>query len=158
MAQVGQHHDLSQQDIPRLFRLEELKGLNLYESSVEEVQQCLLEGHFTSVDYVDFCLRRIHIVNPYLECIIEVNPDALKIAAGLDGERRQVGQFFELYRCETRAMTREPLSRVDSKKGANSETFGRVKLEAYYMAYQYSSKITWPQRTKCKQRPVHGRY
>lgn len=106
-VQVRQHHDLSQQDIPRLFRLEELKGLNLYESSVEEIQQCLSEGHFTSVDYVEFCLRRIHIVNPYLECIIEVNPDAVKIAAGLDGERRQVGP---------RAVTRGPLSRVDFQK------------------------------------------
>ncbi|KAF6220520.1 hypothetical protein HO133_002953 [Letharia lupina] len=88
-TEVRRHHDLSQQDISPLFRLEELKGLNLYECSMEEIQQHLSEGHFTSVDYVEFCLRRIYNVNPYLECIIEINPDATKIAAELDDERRQ---------------------------------------------------------------------
>lgn len=91
------HHGLSQQDIPYLFRLEELKGLDLYESSVEEIQQSLSEGQFTSVDYVQLCLRRIHIVNPYLECIIDVNPDAIEIAAELDDERRQVRGTLEIY-------------------------------------------------------------
>lgn len=90
VAPVRLHHDISQQNVPCLFRLEELKGLDVYESSVDEIQQSLSEGHFTSVDYVEFCLRRIHNVNPYLECIIEVNPDAVKIAAQLDEERHQV--------------------------------------------------------------------
>lgn len=98
-AQVRPHHDLSQQDVPDLFRLEELKGLDLYERSVEEIQQRLSGGHFTSVDYVEFCLRRIHSVNPYLECIIEVNPDAFTIAAELDEERRRVGRLFKLRCC-----------------------------------------------------------
>ena len=89
-AQRHLHHDLSQQNIPNLFCLEKLKGLDLYESSVEQIQQCLSQGHFTSVDYIKFCLERIRVVNPYLECVIEVNPDAVEIAAKLDEERRQV--------------------------------------------------------------------
>lgn len=104
-AQVRRHHNLSQQEVPHLFRLEELKGLDLYEISVEGIQQRLAEGHFTSAEYVDFCLRRIHTVNPYLECIIEVNPDAIKIATELDNERRQVGASFEKYCCKTRGVT-----------------------------------------------------
>lgn len=84
------HHELSQQNIPTLFCLEKLKGLGLYESSVGQIQQYLSQGHFTSVDYVKFCLERIRVVNPYLECVIEVNPDAVEIAAKLDEERRQV--------------------------------------------------------------------
>ena len=111
-SKVNGTHDLSQQDIPHLFRLEELKGLDLYESSVEEIQQWLSEGHFTSVDYVEFCLQRIHNVNPYLECIIEVNPDAVKIAAELDDERRQVGEIFKLRRCEMRGVSREKFNHV----------------------------------------------
>ena len=95
-AQAHLHRNLSQQGIPHLFRLERLKGFDLYENSVEEIQQHLSEGRFTSVDYVKFCLRRIHMVNPYLECIIEVNPDAVDIAAKLDEERRQVGDAFNL--------------------------------------------------------------
>ena len=92
-------HILSQQATPPLFRVEELRGLDLYESSVEEIQQHLSAGRFTSVDYVKFCLRRIHNVNPYLECIIEINPDALEIAAELDDERRPVGDFLSGEEC-----------------------------------------------------------
>ena len=90
-AQSHLHHNLSQQNIPHLFCLEKLNGLDLYESSVGQIQQYLSHGHFTSVDYVKFCLERIRVVNPYLECVIEVNPDAVEIAAELDEERRQVG-------------------------------------------------------------------
>ena len=87
---------MSQQSVPHIFRTEILKGFDLYESSVEEIQRRFSEGCFTSVDYVQFCLRRIHQTNPYLECIIEVNPDAVNIAAELDDERRQVGSFFSI--------------------------------------------------------------
>ena len=93
-AQSHKHCNLSQQNIPHLFCLEKLKGLDLYESSVEQIQQYLSQGHFTSVDHVKFCLERIRVVNPYLECVIEVNSDAVEIAAGLDEERRQVGGYF----------------------------------------------------------------
>lgn len=90
-AQSQPHHNLSQQSIPQLFCLERLKGLDLYESSVGQLQQYLSNGNFTSVDHVKFCLERIRVVNPYLECVIEVNPDAVEIAAELDKERQQVG-------------------------------------------------------------------
>ena len=78
-SQICQSHKASQQSVPPLFRLKELKGLDLYESSVDEIQQHLSEDRFTSVDYVKFCLQRIHDANPYLECIIEVNPPLLKL-------------------------------------------------------------------------------
>ena len=90
-AQSHLHHNLSQQNIPHLFYLEKLKGFDLYESSVGQIQQYLSQGHFTSIDYVKFCLERIRVVNPYLECVIELNPDVVEIAAKLDEERRQVG-------------------------------------------------------------------
>ena len=90
-AESQLHRNLSQQNITQLFCLEKLKGLDLYESSVGQLQQHLSNGHFTSVDHVKFCLERIRVVNPYLECVIEVNPDAVEIAAELDKERRQVG-------------------------------------------------------------------
>lgn len=104
-AGVHLHYDLSQVAVPHLFRLEEFKGINIYECSVEEIQQWLSEGHFTSVDFVEFCLGRIHKVNPYLECIIEVNPDAIRIAAELDDERQKVGGNLAIHRNETRGVT-----------------------------------------------------
>ena len=104
-GQVRPHHNLSQKTIPHLFHLEELRGLDLYESSVEEIQQYLSDGCFTSVDYVRFCLLRIHSVNPYLECVIEVNPDAIEIAVKLDDERRQVGDVFHHRDCGLKRVT-----------------------------------------------------
>ena len=110
-TQVRLHHDLSQQDVPHRFRLEELKGLDLYESSVQEIQQHFSAGRLTSVEYVKFCLQRIRNVNPYLECIIEVNPDAIAIAAELDNERRQVGRGLELHSFEMRRLAWEKIIR-----------------------------------------------
>ena len=95
-AQLHLPRNISRQSIPHPDRLEELNDFDLYESPVEETQQGLSEGRFTSVDHTKFCLERIRIVNPYLECIIEVNPDAIEIAAELDDERRQVGVVFNV--------------------------------------------------------------
>ena len=109
-TQVRLHDDLSQKEVPHRFHLEELKGLDLYESSVQEIQQHLSEGHFTSVEYVKFCLQRIRNVNPYLECIIEVNPDAITIAAELDNERRQVGRGFKPHSFEMKHLAWERMT------------------------------------------------
>ena len=55
----------SQQDVPDKFHVQSLKGIELYEVSVENLQRYLTEGHFSSVDYVRFCLERIRCVrNP----------------------------------------------------------------------------------------------
>ena len=55
----------SQQDVPDKFHVQSLKGIELYEVSVENLQRYLTEGRFSSVDYVRFCLERIHCVcNP----------------------------------------------------------------------------------------------
>lgn len=80
----------TQQDVPEIFRLEELNGLNLYEVSIAELQEYFSKGQLTSVEYVNFCLDRVRKVNPYLECVIEINPDAVDIAAALDEERKDV--------------------------------------------------------------------
>lgn len=83
-----------QQKTPEIFRLEELNGLNLYEVSIADLQDYFSKGQLTSVEYVRFCIDRVYKVNPYLECIIEVNPDALVVAGVLDGERGQVCEGF----------------------------------------------------------------
>ena len=126
------HHHLSQQNIPNLFCLEKLNGLDLYESSVGQIQQYLSQGHFISVDYVKFCLERIRIVNPYLECVIEVNPDAVAIAAKLDEERRHVSGPF----CFYSGMGSMTLKQGPFLTIAELEISYRVLLEGFYMAYQ----------------------
>lgn len=75
-------------DIPPVFHLPKLNGHELFEVSVDELQHLLSSQAFTSEEYTQFCLDRIQAVNPYLEAVIEVNPDALAIAKGLDEERK----------------------------------------------------------------------
>ncbi len=52
----------SQQHVPQTFRVQPLKGVELFEMTIEELQQCLTDRRFTSVDLVKFCLQRIHFV------------------------------------------------------------------------------------------------
>ena len=71
------------------FHLPRLKGHNLFEITVDEVQHLYSSGAFTSEEYTKFCLDRVQAVNPYLETVIETNPDALSIAQRLDEERNE---------------------------------------------------------------------
>ncbi|MGB3124429.1 MAG: amidase family protein [Pseudomonas sp.] len=50
-------------------------------------EQMAKTGGMTSVDLVSFLLARIHRLNPQLNAVIEVNPEALKAARKLDQER-----------------------------------------------------------------------
>jgi len=108
----GHHRDgISQVDVPAVFRLGKIKELDLFETTIDVLQECYASGVLTSVEYVEHCLQRIHNVrmtwpsvvakatqsqsidpflqiNPYIESVIEVNPDAIQIAEALDDERR----------------------------------------------------------------------
>lgn len=64
-----------------------LRGHDTFEITVYELHDHLSERHFTSVEYVAHCLEQIRVLNPYLEAVIELNPDALAIARRLDEER-----------------------------------------------------------------------
>ncbi|KZT05015.1 amidase signature enzyme [Laetiporus sulphureus 93-53] len=67
---------------------------DLYEASMEELQEGLRKGRFTSVDLVKAYFARIDEVNlkgPALRAVIETNPSALKQAAELDEERKTSG-------------------------------------------------------------------
>ena len=68
--------------------------LDLSEVTVPELQDGMASGRYTSRQLVEFYLRRIEQIDrtgPTLLSIIEVNPDALRIADELDAERRQRG-------------------------------------------------------------------
>ncbi|KAL1855192.1 hypothetical protein VTK73DRAFT_8628 [Phialemonium thermophilum] len=59
----------------------------LYDAKLEDLTGGLESGCFTSVDLVKTYLARIDEVNDQLHAVLEVNPDALDIAAQLDAER-----------------------------------------------------------------------
>ncbi|MCJ1276274.1 hypothetical protein MMC21_004079 [Puttea exsequens] len=59
----------------------------LIDVTLEELETGLESGQFTSVDLVNTYFARIKEVNGTLNCVTEINPDAVSIAAELDAER-----------------------------------------------------------------------
>lgn len=70
-----------------VFDLPKLQGHDVSEVTIRQLQEHFASGHFSSLNYVDYCLDLIRIQNPYLEAVIELNPDARTIAKKLDDER-----------------------------------------------------------------------
>ncbi len=58
------------------------------EITIDELQQKMSSGEMTSVEICQKYLDRIKLVDPILKSVIELNPDALKIAQQLDDERK----------------------------------------------------------------------
>lgn len=66
-------------------------GFTLDEMTIDELQQKMKPGIFTSVSITTMYLKRIQEIDkagPTLNAVIEINPDALIIAESLDRERK----------------------------------------------------------------------
>ncbi len=66
-------------------------GFALEESSIDQLQQKMKSGEYTSQSITEMYLQRIAAIDkngPALNAIIELNPDALEIAARMDIERK----------------------------------------------------------------------
>lgn len=90
---------------------------SLYSATLEELTSGLESGCFTSVDLVRAYLMRIAEVNDTLHAVIELNPDALFIAAGLDAER-------------SNGKTRSPLHGIPMLIKDNIATFDKMNTTA----------------------------
>src|SRR5438874_6699882 len=58
------------------------------EATIPQRQAAMTNGQLTSRDLVLGYLKRMQSLNPTLHAVIETNPNAVSIAAGLDNERR----------------------------------------------------------------------
>src|SRR5207302_10913756 len=58
------------------------------EKTIPQLQAAMTNGQLTSRDLVLGYLKRMQSLNPTLHAVIETNPNAVSIAAGLDNERR----------------------------------------------------------------------
>src|SRR6185503_4802942 len=70
-------------------------NFDLNEITIDVLQQKMQNGTLSSVDITKKYLQRIESIDkngPYLNAVIEINPDALSMAAAMDKERRQ-GKF-----------------------------------------------------------------
>src|SRR5256714_7188583 len=63
-------------------------GFDFIEATIPQLQAAMASGALTSAELTKGYIRRIQSLNPTLHAVIEVNPNALAIAAALDNERR----------------------------------------------------------------------
>ncbi|EDN10015.1 predicted protein [Histoplasma mississippiense (nom. inval.)] len=64
-------------------------GVDIEGLSIPQLQQCLESRKFSVYDLTECYLERIRRINGVLKAVIEINPDALDIAARMDCERNQ---------------------------------------------------------------------
>src|SRR2546426_4416366 len=64
-------------------------GFDFVEKSISELQDAMASGQLTSRQLTQGYIRRMQSLNPLLNSVIEVNPNAIAIAAQLDNERHQ---------------------------------------------------------------------
>ena len=92
LSLLGAEHEVSPVRSSSERTSNESPGLNLEEITVSFLQEKMQSGEQTSVSITKAYLTRIKEIDkggPVLNSIIELNPDALSIAAGLDKERKQ---------------------------------------------------------------------
>jgi amidase len=64
-------------------------GFDFIEKSISELQGAMASGQLTSRELTQGYIRRMQSLNPLLNSVIEVNPNAIAIASQLDNERRR---------------------------------------------------------------------
>jgi amidase len=67
------------------------------EATIKQLQEKLESGELTTKELVLMFLHRISVFDKGINSILEVNPDALQIAAGLDAERKEKGKRGPLH-------------------------------------------------------------
>lgn len=94
-----------------------LPVFSIEEATIDSTQKAMKDGSLTAVRLCEQYLERIASRNPTLHALIDVNPEALSIAAALDRERRERGP-------------RGPLHGIPIVVKDNIETFDRMQTTA----------------------------
>jgi amidase len=66
-----------------------LHGIDLESATIPDLQKAMGRGRLSSVELTRFYLSRIRALDPKANAVLAVNPDALKIAAASDQQRRR---------------------------------------------------------------------
>ncbi|KAK4455373.1 amidase [Podospora aff. communis PSN243] len=80
---------LSNAGTPSLFPMPPCGSFPLEEATIAQMQSAMSRGHLTTVQLVQCYLARTHQSQPYINSLLEVNPDVFTIASQLDAERKR---------------------------------------------------------------------
>ncbi|MFD0589101.1 amidase family protein [Paenibacillus sp. GCM10027627] len=67
------------------------------EADISSLQSAMEDGLFSSEQLVEAYLERIGLINPIINAVLEMNPDALAVARELDVERKETGSRGPLH-------------------------------------------------------------
>ena len=87
IAGIGACNGLNNQ--PQKEQVVDYSDFELNEINIDQLQQKMESGVRTSKEICEKYLDRIKKVDPLLKSVLEINPDALEIAAALDRERNE---------------------------------------------------------------------
>ncbi len=75
-----------------------LRGIDLESATIPDLQRAMNRGKLSAVELTSFYLRRIRALEPKVNAVLAVNPDALRIAAaiGIDGFDHVQSKIAEL--------------------------------------------------------------
>ncbi|EFY85954.1 hypothetical protein J3459_008374 [Metarhizium acridum] len=73
----------------KLFPMGDCFGFKLEEATIDDMQKAMENGMLTSVKLVTCYMTRTFQTQQYINSVMQINPDALAIAAQLDEERQQ---------------------------------------------------------------------
>ena len=68
-----------------------LHGIDLESATIPDLQKAMDRGRLSSVELTRFYLNRIRVLDKKVNAVLAVNPDAVKIAAASDQQRRRHG-------------------------------------------------------------------
>lgn len=68
-----------------------LRGIDLESATIPDLQRAMDRGRLSAVELTTFYLRRIAALEPRVNAVLALNPDALRIAAASDAQRRRGG-------------------------------------------------------------------
>lgn len=76
-----------QAESSQLFPMNACKGITLEDATIDQLQNYFTEGTLTSEDVVNCYIDRYFQLNPYVNSVLQVNPDCISIAREMDRER-----------------------------------------------------------------------
>ncbi|KAK3387868.1 amidase signature domain-containing protein [Podospora didyma] len=79
---------LQNADSANLFPMPRCGSFKLEEATVDQMQKAMASGTLTSVQLVQCYMLRVYQTDDYINSLLQLNPDALQIAANRDAERK----------------------------------------------------------------------
>ncbi len=140
----------------------------IVEQSIAALKRLMLSGECSAAEITDAYVNRIAAIDPGLNSVVEINPEAMRIAAGLDDERRAGttrGPFHgipillkeNIDTADEMLTTAGSLAMVDSMPTEDSTTASRLRAAGAVLLGKTGDAervATWKEAFTTRERPA----